>query len=211
MSPKFIVASAASLLCGAASAAFVSNASFENPGNTWTNTAANYMAVATGSSAINGWAVVNAGGTGVAWAKAPTGESYPAAHGTYFVDLSGFGTQAGPNARLEQTLQNLIAGETYTLSLSYWGDRATLSIDGLQIGAAGLSSNGWSSFSANFQATGSQALLSVGYIGTSGVAFVDNFRISGPEAGVAVPLPGTLPLMLGALGLLGLVRRRQTA
>jgi Protein of unknown function (DUF642)/PEP-CTERM motif len=193
----------------AGTAAIVQNGSFENPNATWTNTLGNYMGVASGSTAITGWSVVGAQLRGVAWAQNPA-ETYFASQGAFFVDLSGFGTEAGPAATVQQTLQNLIAGETYAVSIDYWGDRATLSIDGSTIGTSAAASNGWLRLNSSFVASGSQALLSVGYIGTSGVAFVDNVTVTGREAGSSqIPEPATLSLVAAALA--GLALRRRAA
>lgn len=194
----------------AGQAAIVQNGSFENPLNTWVNTGANYMAVASGSSALTGWEVVNAGGRGVAWAQSPTNDGYSPSNGSYFVDLSGFGTEAGPNAALTQTLQNLVVGETYTLGIDYWGDAATLKLDGNILATAGSASNsGWMRLSTTFQAASAQALLTVGRGGTSGVAFVDNLTVVGPEAtGGASPVPEPASLVLMSAGLAALAARR---
>lgn len=198
-------------LPGAATAAIVQNGSFENPLNTWANTNSNYMAVATGGTAITGWSVVDASTRGVAWAKSPTNDGFSPFDGAYFVDLSGFGNEAGPLAKLQQTLQNLIAGETYAVGIDYWGEGTTLSIDGNQIAGSGAASNGWTHLSTTFQAAGTQALLSVGRIGgTSAVAFVDNLTVSGREAGGGnnVPEPGSAVLVVAALAALRLSQRR---
>lgn len=196
----------------AGQAAIVQNGSFENPLDTWVNASFNYMAVATGSSALTGWEVVNAGGRGVAWAKSPTNDGYSPSEGSYFVDLSGFGTEAGPQAALTQTLQNLVVGETYTLGIDYWGDAATLKLNGNTLATAGAASNsGWMRLSTTFQAASSQALLTVGRGGSSGVAFIDNLTVTGPEAtGNTSPVPEPSSWLLMSLGLLAwIVRRRR--
>ncbi len=195
----------------AGNAAIIQNGSFENPLNTWTNTFANYMAVPNGSQAITGWAITNATGRGVAWAQSPTSDGYFPSTGSYFVDLSGFGIEAGPNAKLTQVLQNLIAGVSYTLGIDYWGDQVTLTMGGTTIAAPGSAPNGWAHLTTVFQAGSAQESLSIGYVGTSGVAFVDNLTIAGPEArggGSTVPEPGALVLAATALAILAGTRRR---
>lgn len=195
----------------AGQAAIVQNGSFENPLDTWVNTSFNYMTVASGSSALTGWEVVNAGGRGVAWAKSPTNDGYSPSDGSYFVDLSGFGTEAGPQAALTQTLQNLVVGETYTLGIDYWGDAAALKLNGNTLATAGSASNsGWTRLSTTFQAASSQALLTVGRGGSSGVAFVDNLTVTGPEAtGNTSPVPEPSSWLLMSVGLLAWMARRR--
>jgi hypothetical protein len=190
----------------ASNAAIIENGSFENPMGTWVNSGFNYMAVASGSPAITGWAVANALGRGVAWAQNPTNDGYFASAGSYFVDLSGFGVEAGPNAALTQELRELIVGETYTVGIDYWGDRVTMAIAGTPIAMAASASGAWTRVTATFQATSAQMALSIGYIGASGVAFVDNLTVTGPSA--AVPEPGTFVLACAALAALGGRRRR---
>lgn len=194
-------------------AAILQNGSFENPLNTWVNTASNYMAVASGSPAITGWTVAHAAGRGVAWAQNPTNDGYSASAGSYFVDLSGFGTEAGPQAVLTQVLQNLVVGETYTIGVDYWGDRVTLAIGGATVATAQSSSTYWTHLTATFQAGGAQEALAVGYNGGSGVAFIDNLTVTGREAGGSgagsVPEPGSLALAVVALGAVCGLRRQR--
>ena len=203
------------LLPLAGHAAIVQNGSFENPSNTWVNTSANYMTVASGSTALTGWEVVNAAARGVAWAKSPTNDGYSPSDGSYFVDLSGFGTEAGANAALTQTLQNLIVGDTYTVGIDYWGDAATLKLDGNVISTIGAASNsGWMRLGATFQAASAQAVLTVGRGGNSGVAFIDNLTVTGREAtggGNTSPVPEPASAMLMLAGLAALVAYRRRA
>ena len=191
------------LHAAAAPAAIVQNGGLENIQNTWINTSCNYMAAS--GSTISGW-TVGASATGpLAWAKAPTCDGYVASEGAYFVDLSGFGTVAGP-ASLDQMLQNLIAGETYTVGLDYLGAAPELRIGGVAFSAAAATSSGWTHLSASFVATGSQGLLSLKNVSSSGVVFVDNVTVAGREAGGSVPEPASWSLV--ALGLAAAGRRR---
>ena len=75
-------------------AAIVQNGSFENTANTWVNTACNYMAAS--GNTITGWSVGSSATGPVAWGQSITCDGFAAANGSYFVDLSGFGTAAGP-------------------------------------------------------------------------------------------------------------------
>lgn len=186
----------------AASAAFLQNGSLENLGGTWTNTTCNYMAVAPGSSAISGWTVTASAAAPMVWGRETTCDGYLADDGEYFVDLSGFGTAAGLGAALEQTLVSLVAGESYTVSLRYFGNAPDIAVDGVSLGATGAGMLAWQTLSGSFVAGGGSALLSLRNVPSSGFVFIDDVRVSGPLAGGpgTVPLPSSLAL--AGLGLL---------
>jgi hypothetical protein len=92
----------------------VKNGSLENLEGKWTNTRCNYMAVTAGSKAITGWKVTTSAGE-LAWAKAPTCDGFRASNRKFFVDLTGFGSDA-PNGALQQQL-NTSAGQRYQFSI----------------------------------------------------------------------------------------------
>jgi hypothetical protein len=198
------LALALALSAGAAQSAIVQNGSLENLQNTWSNTSCNYMAA--GATDITGWTRGAAATGPVAWGRTTTCDGFAASQGSYFVDLSGFGTVAGP-ASLDQMLQNLIAGETYIVGIDYLGAAPELRINGLAISSSAGGTSGWTGLSASFVATGSQALLSLQNISGSGVVFVDNVTVAGREAGGSVPEPGALSLAAVALAALALGRR----
>lgn len=185
----------------AAPAAFLHNGGLEDLGGTWADTTCGYMAIAPGSTAVQGWTVSTAASGPMVWGRGPTCDGFSAAAGRHFVDLSGFGTAAGLGAALEQSLSALVAGESYTVSLQYFGNAPDIRIDGSSLGAVGTGLMAWSTLSASFVAGSSMAPLSLRNVPSSGFVFIDEVRVSGPEAGGpgSVPLPSSAAL--AALGL----------
>lgn len=217
MKPFIKLATRVALLstwAGVASAALLTNGSLEDLAGNWSNTTCNYMALAPGSTAIQGWTVSTGGSGPLVWAREPTCDGFSAPDGEHFVDLSGFGTSAGLGAALEQWMTGLVTGETYTVSLSYLGALPGVHVDGVGLSGVGGSAS-WTSWSGSFVAGGSTALLSLRNRPSGGFVFVDDVRVSGPSAGPpgAVPAPGSAALAGLALGLLALAplnaRRRR--
>ncbi len=198
---RIALAATLATLLPAAQAGFLHNGGLEDLAGNWADTTCNYMAVAPGSSVIDGW-TVSTGATGpMVWGRSTTCDGYAAAEGSHFVDLSGFGTDAGLAAALEQTLNALVAGETYTVSLQYYGAAPTIAVDGVSLGAAGAGVTSWTTLSGSFVAGGSTALLSLRNVPSSGFVFVDDVQVSGPSSGTPVPAPASLALAGLALAL----------
>ena len=97
----------------------VKNGSFENTKTTWMDTSCNYMELAAGASTIPHWTVTAATTGKIVWAMTPTCDGYTAASGTYFLDLTGFGSNA-PNGGVQQTLANLSVGSTYVFAMDVY-------------------------------------------------------------------------------------------
>ncbi len=181
---------------------------------------------ATDSTSITGWTV--SAGTidyiGTYWA---------ASDGTRSLDLNGL--SAGT---VEQTLTGLTNGNVYRIYFDMAGNpdngptdktlKVTASLDTTNYtftvpGGADHSNMGWVTNTFIFTATGSSATLAFTSTVTSGgsteypAAFgpaLDNVKIVEVPFVAEVPLPGTLPLMLGGLSGLGAVyfgRKRRKA
>ena len=112
----------------------VHNGGLENPKHTWMDTTCNYMALYAGSTAIPGWTVSASTVNEIVWAMTPTCDGHRAAAGSFFVDLTGFGSDS-PNGAVQQTLKNLVAGHVYNFSMDVITDRMPplVTIDGLAI------------------------------------------------------------------------------
>ena len=201
------------LLSGTASASILLNGSFEDLNNNWTNTLANYMAVPGGNSSIADWSV-SASGRGVVWGKNTTSDGYNASQGSYFVDLSGFGNEAGLSV-LSQNIQNLVIGQTYAVGLDFLGQASSLWVGSNHVLNSGNYSqaNSWSHLTGSFVATQTTELLQLkNDWPAASIVFVYNLTVAGPEAtsstvGNGVPEPGTWTLILPTLLAFGFTRR----
>ena len=99
----------------------VQNSSLENTRGTWKDTSCNYMSLLAGATTIPHWAVSATTVNEIVWAQTPTCDGITAARGTYFVDLTGFGGDSS-NGTLQQTLANLVPGDTYMFSMDNVND-----------------------------------------------------------------------------------------
>ena len=224
MSKFMYAASAAALLAVAltaspATAAIVQNGSLETLAGPFVNTSFNYQQLGNGSTFITGWTVSTSSGH-IVLAQSPTGDGQSAADGTYFVDLSGLGSES-PDGALSQTIHTS-AGATYAFSLDLASSNtgtvfasvggAVLSLTSGSAFVVGGTS--WTPWSGAFtgDALNHSPLLTIGD-GTPGsqIDFVDNISIV--QTGAAgVPEPATWALMILGFGGIGAsMRRRRVA
>jgi hypothetical protein len=199
----------------AAAANIVANSSLEDLNGTFVNTAGNYMALGTGSTTIANW-MVSPGTTGLlVWGKSPTADGFTAADGTFFVDLTGFGSNS-PNGALQQTLATT-GGVAYDFTMDVAsfntgvvvatiGSHAVVLSPGVAFVVAGTS---WTPMTGTFIGDPLEPapLLKIAN-GTPDVqiVFIDNISLTGPTS-VSIPQPGTLVLLLSGGALISMVRR----
>jgi hypothetical protein len=187
-----------------AHADIVMNGSLEDLNGAFVNTAQNYMALGAGSTTIAHWTVASTTMNDVAWGKSPTGDHYNAADGTFFVDLTGFGS-ASPNGAIQQQLNNLIIGQTYLFSMDSFVNGALPSVTvGLQQVAlsAGtpftIGTTTWTPETGRFVAAETNPLLTIANtLSGQDIDFVDNINITS-----AVPEPSSALLVLAIGGIL---------
>lgn len=162
-----------------------------------------------GNAALSKWAVVSGSvdvvGTGF----------YPFYGPGRYLDLNG---STGTAGRIERVLTGLVAGKTYTLGFDYgvnpWGATRT---ERLSFGLGGFEdaidirrpAEQLIAVSYSFVASASSAVLFFADGGTTpgdnGGPVIDNIVVA------TVPLPASAPLVLAALGGLGLLRLRRKA
>jgi hypothetical protein len=197
-------------------ATIVQNGSLEDLNGSFVNTAANYMQLPAGSTAIAGWTVAATTVNNIAWGKTPTGDSpsVSASQGTYFVDLTGFGSES-PNGAIQQTLHNLIVGQNYSFSMDTLVNGILPTV---MVGAQTVSltpgvpflvgTTTWTPETGSFIAGGTDPLLSISNaLPGQDIDFIDNINITGPTT--AVPEPSGLVLACSALVAFGVVGRRK--
>lgn len=198
-----------------AQADLITNGGFEDSSGFMAG-AGNTMDVPAGSSAIAGWTVF--GGAGVAWIGSGNPQLVFAPEGSYSLDLS---YQGAPYGGVEQSIATT-PGDQYQLSFDLGGFDTghTYSVN---VGTGGVGpttisytpasaypyGNDWAPETLDFTATGLTTLIAIvgdaspvlgSYIG------LDNVSVA-PVGGAATPLPTTLSLLAGGLGLLGLFGR----
>ena len=160
----------------------VRNGSFENTMNTWQNTSCNYMALMAGSTTIPNWIVTSTTINEIVWGKTVTCDGHTAAAGTFFLDLTGFGS-VSPNGTVQQTLSNLTVSHQYSLSLDAISDHnlPLVSINGsvVALTASGKFTRGndnWTIYKGSFSAPSTNPVLKI-QNRVIQVGFVDNVSI----------------------------------
>jgi hypothetical protein len=197
----------AALAFSARSATLVANGSLEDLNNQFVNTAANYMALSAGATSIANW-MVSAGTTGqIVGGKSPTSDGHNAAAGTFFVDLTGFGSNS-PNGAIQQTLSGLVLGQSYSFSMDVEvvGSLPLVTVGNLTVSLSGgppfpVGTDSWTPETGTFIANATSPVLKI-MNQTPGqqITFIDNIAVSGPT----VPEPTTIPVL--ALVVIGFLR-----
>jgi hypothetical protein len=199
---------AVALASSTASAALVTNGSFENTAN-FVGDVNDTMSLPSGSTAMTSWTVTN--GT-LAWIGPANPFGLTAQNGSYFLDLTGYHDNV-PYGGVEQSIATSV-GSQYLLSF-YLGSSSQYGIpDSIVATAGGVSgtftstnptpNNAWELETLLFTATSSSTLISL--VGNSGGEYIglDNVAVS------AVPEPSTWSMMiLGFLGVGFLAYRRK--
>jgi hypothetical protein len=211
------------LTASAIASPILQNGSFENLNNTWyDNSGVGEMKLSPLSTVIPGWTVVNGE---LAWAPAGFG-LYPS-NAAFFLDLTGFddGLPYGGVATSFETTP----GESYSVSFDlgssayfngarYVSGPVSVRVDvGTTLGSGSIFSgiftgneplvmNQWDSQYFGFTASGTTTFLQFTGIGQNGTSYIglDNVSLSQPE-------PGSILLLGGGLGLLGLAAKRKKA
>lgn len=184
----------------------VANGSFED--GLFTNEIGGYMILAPGETPLSDWAIVNGD---VAWGMSPS-DGFLASDGVGFVDLSSVGASSTMGT-LEQELSTSI-GTEYLFSFESQGQLAGVSIGGVSLAlTAGVTLDNWTTYTSVFTAVSLSSLLSIANVPPpDSIVFVDNVSVTEIDVS-AVPLPAALPLLGGALTLMGFFgwRKRRMA
>jgi hypothetical protein len=181
----------------------VQNGSLEDLNSQFVNTSANYMSLLAGATAIADWTVSGGTTNEIVWGKSPTGDGHNAAAGTFFVDLTGFGGDS-PNGAIEQTLLNLLVGQSYAFSIDVEasGPLPLVTVGGTAVSlSAGtpftVGSDIWTPETGSFIAGSASPLLKIANQQPGqAIDFIDNVMVTGPTS---VPEPAGLQLLVSGL------------
>jgi hypothetical protein len=190
----------------------ITNGSFEDLNNTFINTSGNYMSLAAGSSAIAGWVVSSTTTNALVWGKLPTIDGHQAADGSFFIDLTGFGSNS-PNGALVQTLPNLAINQQYAFSIDVevQGPLPAVTVGGVTISlSAGtpfvVGVDTWTPESGFFVANTTNPLLQImNQQPGQQINFIDNVVVS------AVPIPAAVWLFGSALAGFGFIGKSRSS
>ncbi len=196
MKTKHLFFVLAAIMTSNVSANLLTNGSFETGNHV--NNGCNYMAVAPGSTALDGWDI----SAEVAWGV-NTCDSFSGSDGVGYVDLSSFA--ANSLGQISQDVA-LTIGAEYVLSYDTFGGAITLAIDGVDTAPTDTTAGGggYTTRSLSFIATNS--LTTVSFTNNAPgntVVFIDNVRLTATP----VPLPGALVLLGSALASIGIRKR----
>ena len=190
----------------AASAALVTNGSFEDGILTSTGSQGT-MTLPVGSTTMPGWTVIN---DLIAWIESPNPWSLSASDGDRFLDFTDFADRP-PFGGVQQDIVTVV-GQTYTLSFDLGTSTQWTLSSGITASAAGVSAtfedtatglDQWNRHSLAFTANSPSTTISL--VGSTGLRYIglDNVTVQ------PVPIPAAVWLFGSALVGLGAVKRKK--
>ena len=141
------------------------------------------MSLKANSAQIPWWTVTSSTINEIVWGKTLTCDGHTAAAGTYFVDLTGYGSDS-PNGAVQQTLNNLTTGHGYNVSLDVIDDNLPplVTVDGAGVTLTKGStitkgSDVWTIYKGSFTAQSANPVLTIQNQGVQ-LEFVDNVVVT---------------------------------